>query len=339
MGWVGPHAVLGQTMPLPNIQVRNVRRVFDNGEHNAFTDLIAFRDQYFLTFRSCPAGHGISTTATVIVLASKRGVHWQQVCQFGIPKRDPRDPHFLVFRDQLFLYTGTWFAARENDYDLNEHLGYAVSTSDGVTWTDPQLLEGTLGHYVWRAACRGNKAYLCGRRKIGFEVGPKNEGKGVASAMLESDDGLVWRFRSQFQDIDGDETAFVVERDGRVVAIARRFGRTAELCQSQLAEGLWARNELGESIGGPLLVRWGRHYLVGGRRQTVHGPRTALWWLTDGRLAHIVDLPSGGDNSYPGFAQLDEDRALLSWYSSHEQGRDGKTRTAIYLAELAKTDH
>jgi hypothetical protein len=35
----------------------NVRRVFHNGEHNAFTDLIRWRDKFWLTFRSSSDGH------------------------------------------------------------------------------------------------------------------------------------------------------------------------------------------------------------------------------------------------------------------------------------------
>ena len=39
------------------VQMSHVRKVFDNGEHNAFTDLVKFQGDYYLTFRSCPDGH------------------------------------------------------------------------------------------------------------------------------------------------------------------------------------------------------------------------------------------------------------------------------------------
>ncbi|HIM55864.1 MAG TPA: hypothetical protein EYM39_04085 [Candidatus Latescibacteria bacterium] len=44
--------------------------------------------------------------------------------------------------------------------------------------------------------------------------------------------------------------------------------------------------------------------------------------------ADVAELPSGGDNSYPGFIALDGTRGLLSYYSSHEGS------ASIYLAEL-----
>ena len=42
---------------LPEVRVNSIRRVFYNGEHNAFTDLCRFQGQLYLTFRSCPDGH------------------------------------------------------------------------------------------------------------------------------------------------------------------------------------------------------------------------------------------------------------------------------------------
>ena len=51
----------------PAVTVSDIRRVFHNGEHNAFTDLCRFRDQLYLTFRSCPDGHMVHPTASVII--------------------------------------------------------------------------------------------------------------------------------------------------------------------------------------------------------------------------------------------------------------------------------
>ena len=42
--------------PLPKVKVENIRQAFHNGEHNAFTDLISWKGEIWLTFRSCPYG-------------------------------------------------------------------------------------------------------------------------------------------------------------------------------------------------------------------------------------------------------------------------------------------
>jgi hypothetical protein len=83
-------------------------------------------------------------------------------------------------------------------------------------------------------------------------------------------------------------------------------------------------------------VKWGSRYVVGGRKSTdQRGPKTSLCWLVHDQLHELAELPSGGDNSYPGWVELSPDRAWVSYYSSHERNAAGKEITAIYLAELA----
>ena len=323
----------------PEVRVTNIRRVFHNGEHNAFTDLVRFRNKLYLAFRSCPDGHMVHPTASIIIMASDDGKDWEQVHRFQVKHRDTRDPHFLVFQDKLFVYSGTWYSGETTipvkDYDLNLHLGYAACSEDGVTWQSPILLEGTFGHYIWRTAAFGDKAYLCGRRKTDFAVGPRGEGQSVESLMLESDDGLIWRKRAVFQQLAGDETAFQFEPDGSVVAIGRRGSANAQLLRSQPPYQDWDRQDLDRYIGGPLITRWGDHWVVGGRKSIGNrGPKTSMYWLVDETLHEFAELPSGGDTSYPGFIELSPTRAILSWYSSHEKDQDGKPITAIYLADL-----
>ncbi len=322
----------------PQVKVTNVRRIFHNGEHNAFTDMVRFRDRYYLTFRSCPDGHMVHPTASVIVLASDDLKSWEVVHRFSVRHRDTRDPHFLIFNQKLFIYTGTWYSGANTldqaDYDINLHLGYAVWSGDGTTWSQPILLDGTFGHYIWRAATWNDKAYLCGRRKIDFEVQDKDEGRNITSLMLESDDGLVWHKRAVFQPIEGDETAFQFDEDGSVTAIARAFRKApAQVLRSRHPWTEWERLKLDRYIGGPLLVKWGNRWVVGGRKM-IDGAKTSMYWLNGSTLSEFVELPSGGDTSYPGFIELSATHAVMSWYSSHEKDKQGQTITAIYLADL-----
>lgn len=326
----------------PGVTVSNIRRVFHNGEHNAFTDLVRFGERFYLTFRSCPDGHMVHPSSTIIVLASDDLNHWEQVHRFGVELRDTRDPHFLVFQQKLFIYTGTWYSGKSTlpraQYDLNQHVGYAVWTENGQQWSQPTMLEGTYGHYIWRAAAFGETAFLCGRRKHHFREGPKGEGIEVESLMLESSDGLIWRKRAVFQPQRGDETAFLFEEDGSVLAIGRAGNLPAQVLRARLPYTTWDRRELDRYVGGPLLARWGKRYLVGGRQQTPNGPRTTLYWLIDNELQEFATLPSAGDNSYPGFVALSPKTGVVSWYSSHEVDALGKAITAIYMADLTLAD-
>ena len=202
---------------MPEVQVTNLRKVFDNGEHNAFTDLCKFQNRIYLAFRSCPDGHPIHATSRIIVLSSEDGDEWHEVFDFNVSLRDTRDPHFLVFNERLYVYTGCWLLPSRGEHpDLNDHLGFGAWTDDGVSWHGPLPLEGTHGHYVWRAAAYGDRAYLCGRRRHHFipRAGEEENRELIEAALLESEDGLVWKFRSLFTEKFGDETSFLFEGDG-----------------------------------------------------------------------------------------------------------------------------
>ncbi|QDT09644.1 hypothetical protein [Planctomycetes bacterium K23_9] len=326
---------------LPTVRVENVRQVFHNGEHNAFTDLIRWQGKYWLTFRSCPDGHMVSSTSSIVVLSSNDAKTWQTAHRFSVPLRDTRDPHFLSFKGKLFIYTGTWYSGdgklARDKYDVNKHLGFAVWTDDGKTWNGPQQLEGTYGHYIWRAVTDGDTAYLCARRKSGYSEAESGAGGAsiLEGALLASNDGLNWRFRSLFQTQKGNETAFQMLSDKTILALSREKGATSQLARSRPPYVTWKRGQLPLFVGGPLLAKWGDQLLVGGRRNTDAGPKMALYWLVDNDLKSIAELPSGGDNSYPGFVQIDSKHGLVSWYSSHES-KDGRTITAVYLADVVK---
>ena len=333
----------------PAVRVENVRRVFHNGEHNAFTDLIEWQGKLWLTFRSCPDGHMVFPTSRVMVLSSSDdGKTWQPEHEFSVARRDVRDPHFLEFKGKLFIYTGTWWSGDgelpREDYDINKHLGYGVFTADGNSWSEPRPLEGTYGHYIWRAVASpdGETAYLCARRKQNYSELETGAGgtRIMEGALLESVDGLNWRFRSLFQEEQGNETDFIFEPDGSLLALSRSGGGKSDLARSRPPFEKWQRSTVPAYIGGPLLTRWAGRYLVGGRRNSDQGPVTTLYWLDEKKseLSEFATLPSGGDNSYPGLHAFDDRHALVSWYSSHEKDADGKVITAIYLADLVVKD-
>ncbi len=339
----------GHAAKWPQVKATNIRRVFHNGEHNAFTDLIRWQGKFWLTFRSCPDGHMVHPTASIIILSSPDTQKWTQEHRFSVPQRDTRDPHFLVFKDKLFIYTGTWYCGdsspARSEYTLNRHLGYAAWSADGKKWHSPIMLEGTFGHYIWKANTFNGRAYLCGRRNREFDIKVRGEGATVESAMLESDDGLIWRTRALFQEVRGDETAFQFGSKGDILAIGRRGGDKAQLLKSKPPYRKWNRREMDRYIGGPLLTKWGGRHVAGGRKSGAalvgkRGPKTALYWLNPeaktekNLLTEFVELPSNGDTSYPGFVELSPTRAIVSWYSSHEKDSKGKPITAIYMADL-----
>ena len=116
------HVAIADDAKPAKVRVSNVRMAFDNAEHNAFTDLCRFEGRYYLTFRSCPDGHGVNPTSSIIVLTSEDTQSWRQVHRFSVRERDVRDPHFLLFQGKLFVYTGTWYCGTTapKHYDVNQ---------------------------------------------------------------------------------------------------------------------------------------------------------------------------------------------------------------------------
>ena len=328
---------------LPKLKLKNVRKIEGAGEdHNAFTDMIRFQDRIFLSFRKSEIGHGVYPDSEIIIKASDdEGKTWKEVHRFSVPDRDVRDPHFLIFEDQLFVYSGTWDARPliKNKFELNDHVGVGVATEDGKTWTEPKMLEGSHGHYVWRAVAKGDTAYLCSRRVKNFvrtTTRPQRDHL-TEQALLVSDDGWVWKYHALVQPNYGNETAYHLKEDGSMLGIARSGRGPAQLVRSKPPFTKFTRLALDRPLGGPLLKRWNEHYLVGGRN-TLYGKRECgLYWLADDQLFPALTLPGGGDCSYPGFVEISESRALVSYYSGHERfpakpGREPPT--SIFVAEL-----
>jgi hypothetical protein len=84
-------------------------------------------------------------------------------------------------------------------------------------------------------------------------------------------------------------------------------------------------------VGGPnFIVLPGGEMVGGGRWMTAPGAdsaRTGLGPMTLDRYEPQLALPSGGDNSYPGFV-FHDGMLWVMYYSSHE------SNTAIYLAKV-----
>jgi hypothetical protein len=322
---------------LPAIKLEAIHRIFDDGAHNAFTDLCRFGDFYYVTFRSSPIGHDVLPGSTIVVLRSADGRDWQPVHRFGVPDRDVRDPHLLVFGNRLWIFTGTWLCNGRKD--LAEHQGYGTSTADGLQWEKPFALEGTYGWFVWRAVAFEGRVYLtaCTRRHVDV---PGTPGRAEGSTILfQSEDCRHWHRASVIETHRGNENAFGFESDGRILAIVRQDLEHMLLARSTPPYDQWTLQRIDRYIGGPLLVRWNGMNLVGGRKFLAPGqpdnqPRMILSWLHNDQLHDALELPSGGDTAYPGFVALDDNRALISYYSSHEGSGDKKAPAHIYMAHI-----
>ncbi|MCK5922115.1 MAG: hypothetical protein KAG66_14325, partial [Methylococcales bacterium] len=295
------------------IRVKNVHRIFENGEHNAFTDLIRWNGKFWVTFRSSPNGHQINSKSAVIVLSSPDGKEWIEAHRFSLSGWDTRDPHFLAFNGKLSVLAGAIYVDAGKDHKdqsiSKKTYGCTVSTKDGKIWSEPAKMPGTEGYFVWCASAHKGKAYLSGRRTKRI---PPADGKGKPkpvgeTTLFESTDGSTWKVTSVYQDDRGDETSFLFEPNGDFIAVTRRGGpHPVQMVRGKPPYQKWEHKDFGFFMGGPMIKKWGDRYIVGGRRNFKKGKKTGLYWLIGNELKSIAILPSGGDNSYPGFAQIND---------------------------------
>ena len=337
----------------PQIRIDAVRVVHDDGLHNAFTDLCSFGGRYYLTFRSCPDGHMIHPTSRIVVLASSDAVSWERVHSFAVPGRDVRDPHFLTLGERLFVISGAVRVGPEAPaaYDIDQHQGFCAWTEDGTDVARParhggylRLLRLAGGEPRWRGVpVRAPQA----------AHGPR-AAKRTSSACCKP---RCWRAATGFSWTEvGRRTGGIRRRNGvsvragRIAARDRPQSRRCAAgprvpCRTAVPrmdrDASWTATSAARcSLDGAATM------LVGGRK-TIAPNRavTTLYWLVDDGLHEAAELPSAGDNSYPGFVELGPTRALLSYYSSPVDADAGASGTgdraalrrpsAIHLAELS----
>ncbi|MBI5692799.1 MAG: exo-alpha-sialidase [Verrucomicrobia bacterium] len=316
-------------------RILEVRKIWDAGHHNAFTDLVHWRGRWWCTFRESTAHVG--GDGGIRVIESADGGTWTSAAYLTEKDIDLRDPKFSVTPDgRLMLVCGgsVYLGTKQ----LKGRQPRVLFSTDGRTWTPPaQVLRE--GDWLWRVTWHDGVAY-----GVSYGNGVKKPGDADATewtlALYSSRDGLKWDLVAPLE-VTGrpNETTVRFTPTGEMIAMVRReagntmgvIGRAAPPYRN------WTWRQSNHRLGGPnFILQPGAGWIVT-TRDYVTPPAGATKGVTtmvarlgeDGRLSRLVTLPSGGDTSYAGMVWHTDGRLWLSYYSSHE----GKS--AIYLAKLA----
>ena len=319
------------SLPAASLELVSLHRIWDQAPHSAFGDIIRFRERFFCVFRE-GLGHaakpGQEDDGKLRVIASQDGNQWRSEALITEPGIDLRDPHFSITpANQLMIVAG---GSRYPKGVYQGRQSRVFFSKNGSKWTHPlAVLEE--GHWLWRVTWHKDRAWGVSKYSaLGKEITAESR----RTRLVSSADGLEWKTISDLSIPGSDETALRFLPNGRMVSLVRRTwddGNVAAIGVSKPPYTEWSFNKTGHFIGGPnflvldaaTLVGGGRHYL-GGDRTT---PRTGIGLMTLNSYEPSLLLPSGGDNSYPGFL-LHEGLLWTMYYSSHE----GKA--AIYLAKI-----
>ena len=309
-------------------EIVSLEKIWDQGRHNAFTDLIRFQDQWFCTFRE--ADDHVGGDGQIRVLVSRDGSAWQSAALLEETGIDLRDPKFSVTPDgRLMVVAGgsVYLGTR----DLKGRQPRVAFSRDGRSWTKPQRILAN-GDWLWRVTWHKGRAY-----GVSYDTRPQPGGPVMANEwavkLFESTDGLDWR-QIAVLDVPGrpNETTLRFTGDGEMLALVRREAddRIAWLGSSRAPYREWKWQPMGYQVGGPNFILLDDGSMIAGGR--LYGKerganRTAMGTLTREAYTPLLTLPSSGDSSYPGFVWHDG-LLWMSYYSSHE----GKT--SIYLARI-----
>ena len=310
--------------PTGDAELIDARRIWDEAPHNAFTDLIRYRDRWLCTFRE-GAAH-VSPDGAARVIASVDGEGWEPVARLATDLGDVRDPKLCTTSDGRLMLTAAVALAEPGDG--GRHQSMAWFSSDGESWDGPDPI-GDRGDWLWRVTWHEGVPYA-----VAYGTGTDRDGR--TARLYRGVDGRADRFEVIVDPLweagQPSEATLRFRPDGRALCLLRRDGPepSAQLGTAGPPYTEWSWRDLGVQVGGPNVIRLPDGRWIAGVRLYDGGARTAICRLDPdaGTLTELLALPSGGDTSYPGLV-WHEGALWVSYYASHE----GKT--SIYLARVA----
>jgi hypothetical protein len=309
----------------PTAELIAVEKIWDKAPHNGFTDLTRFQNLFYCCFRegeSATKGEGV-----IHMMVSASGKTWVDHITVSEAGVDLRDPKLIVTPDgkRLYLLCGGQTAAgvRQPRY---------ATSMDGKVWTPMQKLLAK-GDWLWRATINpADKRFYGASYNIHPNSGGPAPEKEWSLKTYASADGSVWQLSSIMQ-VPGQpgETTLRFVKDGTALALIARQGgdRKGVIGTAKAPYRDWTYAATGLPLGGPNFIELPDGRLIAGSRGfgATPGPHMVLYAMTPTSLTPILELPSGGDCSYPGL-YWEDDLLHVTYYSSHE----GKA--SIYYARV-----
>ncbi|MCR8923226.1 hypothetical protein NO559_10605 [Dasania sp. GY-MA-18] len=300
--------------------VASVKKVWDRGEHNAFTDLCYFNGFFWLVFREGQAH--ISDDGRIVILRSRDGESWQWVTELAMANRDLRDPKIVVTPQQELLITAASVHGKAKALVFQS---YIYRSRDGLNWSAAKAV-GREGDWLWRTR------FIDGE---GYAVSYSLEQESSTLYKMNADDSYspyVDPLFSKAQNALGlpNEHDLFSLPNGELCCLLRRDAdsASAQLGRSKPPYKNWRWRDLGVHTGGPVALVLSNQTIILAVR-LLKPERTSICTLDveAGKVEELLSLPSQGDSSYAGLVEH-EGKLWCSYYSSHE----GKT--SIYMAEL-----
>lgn len=296
------------------------RRIWDKAPHNAFTDLLRFKDRWYCVFREGKAH--VSPDGSLRVITSADGEQWESLALIESPRYDLRDAKITVTPDDHLMLNGAGMIA---DAKVRYDSMSWFSSDGGLTWDEGRQI-GDPGFWLWRTQWHEGMAYTMG-------YSTERDRSTRKLRLYRSTDGR--KFEALVKQLAApagcgeDKILFLKDKSALCLLRHETGNKLAQLGTSIPPYTEWKWRDLNLRIGGPNMIQLPDKRIAAAVRLYDRPVRTSLCWLDPekGTLTEALTLPSGGDTSYAGVVWYD-DLLWISYYSSHE----GKT--AVYLAKV-----
>ncbi len=301
-------------------EIESVKKIWSGPRHDAFTDLIRFKNKWFCTFRE--SEHHVGGNGVIRVLSSSKGEKWEPVASLTESGIDLRDPKLSITPDNrlMLVMGGSVYEGKK----LLERQSRVAFSKDGKKWSATQRVLAK-EDWLWRVTWHKGKAY-----GISYNSSATPD---WTIKLVESTDGIEWRLVTDLK-VPGRPNEATVRflKNGKCVALVRREAndKQAWIGVSSAPYRDWKWTTAGMQIGGPnFVVLPDDQLFASGRKygETKSDAKTFVGSMNFTSVSPEVILPSGGDTSYAGMV-WHKGMLWLSYYSSHETSSD------IYLAKI-----
>src|SRR5262245_34236518 len=192
------------------IKVVEGKKIWDRAPHNAFTDLVRFKDAWFCVFRE--GKQHVSPDGALRVITSKDGEKWESAALITSEDSDLRDAKITVTPDGQLMLSG---AEALHDKSKKTHQSVAWFSKDGRTWGKRHEI-GEADFWLWRVTWHKGRAY-----GIGYGCGKDQSIRLYSSKDGKSFDTLV---KPLFDKGYPNETSLVFDGD-MAYCLLRRDGK------------------------------------------------------------------------------------------------------------------
>ncbi|MDP6039171.1 MAG: hypothetical protein QGG64_11525 [Candidatus Latescibacteria bacterium] len=329
----------------------SVARLFADGYHNAFTDLLFWQGHYYLGFR-VGQSHGISPAGDVVIYRSDDLSAWTLCVRFDTGG-DDRDPKLIDAGDRLGVVFGTWFSRWGNgtksvanaEHDLVSHVALS---RDGLCWSTPRQVYG-VNYWLWRILPCADGFYC-----PAYHFARRDDRDMRTVHLLYSDDLLSWNLIGLMRSGGGPgEPVLFRTGEQQLSCVVRTLepNHHSWIGYSQAPYTEWKWSDLGAMIHAPVVLNVQGQWIVAGRSQECDLPsgsferfegtesthHTSVWAIVDDCAELLMTMPSACDCSYPGLALGADGEVLMSYYSQHAQfplPAERPTPADIFLARF-----